>query len=259
MRETNKRKLSAGLVSLVMALAMVVTMMPVSAKAATRKTAENEKLTYTMETVTDEYKGTNDKVIKTISYQYPVFTGESEAVAVLNNFYTAKKDAWIKASKSDLADAEEIVNQSTSGATYGDQVTCKVVTNDGKYLCVMQEGYYYSLGAHGSPYRYSYIFDAATGKQVKPATILNVSVKKVNTTVRNAFIAKYNKTAKDENFPFYKGLKQLKYTLNRTNFNINRVGSHGYYLKNGKIYFYYDPYMVGYYAAGYIQVSIAIN
>jgi len=86
---------------------------------------------------------------------------------------------------------------------------------------------------------------------VSAAKILGLSKKQLNDKVRKLYLKKFDQTVKEENDLFYQDRKEVETTLNRMDFNDNL-----YYLKNNKIRFYADPYAVGPYASGFIEVAV---
>lgn len=116
-------------------------------------------------------------------------------------------------------------------------------------------GYLYQGGAHGEPYRNCLTFDAKTGKKLTATKILGLSKKQMNAKVRKLYLAKWDK--KGENAGFYpaveNGRKELKDRLKDMDF------SNDFYVEKGKVVFFAYPYILGPYAAGYIQVSTTIK
>ncbi len=217
------------------------------------QTEKSEGLKVSIKSYTKEYKTEQGKVYKELSYEYPQAEGDSEAAQAFNKFYKNLRTKWIRQAQENLKDAEEAVSQSDSGSHYADEVTCEIANNDKDYICVFQSGYNYEMGAHGMPYRYTYIFDAKTGKKVSAAQILGISKTQLNKKVRSLYLKKFDKTQKDEDALFYPNKDQVEEALSELNFNNNC-----YYLKNGKMWFYADPYAVGPYASGFIEVSVKL-
>lgn len=215
----------------------------------------SEGLKLSMKTFKKEYKTDDGLLYKEISFEYPVAEGSSEAAQTLNKFYKNLLSKWKKAATEDLKEAEEIVSEAKdNGGHYADQVSCEITCNDKDYISVLQLGYDYTMGAHGMPYRYTYVFDAKTGKKVSAASMLGLSKSKLNQKVRSLYMKKYDKTQKAEDYMFYPNKDEVKTTLEKINFNQNL-----YYLKNGKVRFYVDPYAVGPYAAGFIEVAVKLK
>lgn len=217
---------------------------------------EAGQLKLTLETYERSFQTKDGLVYKTISYQYPVAEGDSPAAKAFNKFYKAQKNKWLKAAKANLEEAKSLVLElEDKNRHYTDDVTCEITSQDGRYISVLQSGYEYMLGAHGWPYRISYILDAQTGKKVTAAQILGLSKKQVNSRVSSLYVQKKKKLAGSEEDMFYatEDIAGLKKTLAEVDFNKNM-----YYLKNGKLVFYVYPYLVGPYAAGFVEVSIKL-
>lgn len=215
------------------------------------KAAEDTKNETGMSLKTKTYKyeyKEDGKTYKKLSFEYPVAQGDSEAANSFNEFYKKLLKKWKKAAKENLEDAKELIMQREDDVCYTDEVTCEIMQNDKNYVSVLLTGYVYELGAHGMPYRYAYIFDAKTGTKLSAAKLLGLTKKKLNQKVRSLYLEQFDK---DPESGFYPDRKNVKEALDEIDFNQNL-----YYLKDGKIYFYADPYAVGPYAAGFIEVSI---
>lgn len=213
-----------------------------------------EGMQLTTKTYQKEYKTEEGRIYKEISFEYPYAEDNSEAAKTLNQFYQKLLKKWKKSAAENLIEAEEMIKQTDSTDNYyADDVKCKITANDENYICILQNGYDYSMGAHGMPYRYTYIFDAKTGKKVSAADLLGMSKKQVNEKVRGLYLKKFDKTQKEETSMFFPDRDGVKETLGQIDFNDNR-----YYVKDGKIRFYVEPYAVGPYAAGFIEVAVKL-
>jgi len=84
--------------------------------------------------------------------------------------------------------------------------------------------------------------------------MLGISKSQLNKKVRDLFLKKYDKTTKEKISLFYEDRNDVKAFLEKMDFNQNL-----YYLKNGKLRFYADPYAVGPYASGFIEVSVKLS
>ena len=210
-----------------------------------------EGIKLTKKTFQRDYKMKNGKVYKQISFEYPEASGDSEAAQTINSLYKKLLRKWKKAAKQNLKDAKEIVGEREDDICYTDEVSYEVMNNDENYISIVSLGYVYELGAHGMPYRYSYIFDTATGKKVSAAKLLGISKKQLNEKVRSLYLEQFDK---DPESGFYPSRDDVQSALEDLDFNKNL-----YYLKDGNIYFYADPYVVGPYAAGFMEVSIDLE
>lgn len=200
------------------------------------------------------YKTKDGRIYKSIAFQYPVAEADSEAAQEFNAFYKKLRTKWKKEATKDLKEAKQVVEQMDGeDRYYANEATCEITSIDENYICVLQSGYVYTMGAHGMPYRYSYIFNVKTGKKVSASTLLGLSKKQVNEKVRSLFLKKFDQTSGKEGHPFYENRADVKATLDRIDFNNNK-----YYLKNGKIRFYADPYAVAPYTAGFMEVAVKL-
>lgn len=237
--------------------------MQTSALTETEKTPEDdsqdqaEALKISIKKYKHSFKTKQGKIYKKISYEYPVADGDSPAANTFNNFYQKQLKKWIKNAKKNLDSAKEVVKsvESEVGAYYTDNVTCEFVQNE-TYISVLQLGDDYTLGAHGMPYRISDFFKADTGENVSVANILGITKKELNNKVTELFLKKYNKKKGSDRAPFYNtdfvSAKEMKKNLQKMDF------SDSCYLKNGKLCFYADPYALGPYAAGFIEVTMKL-
>ncbi len=211
-------------------------------------------LELSLKTYKKTYQTKKGLVYKKLSYEYPVAKGDSAQANAFNKRYKDLRSKWIKEAKKNLKEAKELVKEltdNTGDRFYSDEVTCKITSSDDNYISILQSGYDYSMGAHGTPYRVTYIFDAKTGEEASAADILGLTPEQLNTKIRKMYLNKFDKTQESGNFLFYPSRKDVKDTLDKLDFNENSA-----YLKNGKVHFYVEPYTLGPYAAGYIEVSI---
>lgn len=202
-----------------------------------------------------EYRTEEGRLYMETTFEYPVAEGSSEAAQAFNKFYTNLLSKWKKEAKANLEDAKRLVLQleDSDDRYYFSHVSCEVTNEDENYVSVLQVGYDYELGAHGMPYRYSYIFDAKTGKKVSAANLLGISKNQLNRKVRSLYLKKFDREQDAEDPVFYPNRDEVKAALDELDFNQNL-----YYLKNGKVCFYVDPYVVGPYASGFIEVAVKL-
>lgn len=222
-------------------------------ESADSQEEESQGLKLTTKTYKKEFKTAQGTVYKEISYEYPVAEGNSEAAQAFNKFYKNLRTKWLKAAKENLEDAKELVADREDDIHYGDSVTCEITNNDENYISVLQSGYVYEMGAHGMPYRYTYIFDTKTGKKVSAANLLGFTKKNLNKKIRNLYLKKFDKAEAEEDQIFYPNKDEVEKALSEVDFNKNL-----YYLKNGKIRFYVNPYVVAPYAGGFIEVAVKL-
>lgn len=226
------------------------------AKAATGFKVADKKYekSYQLDDGSDYYK---------LTYQYPVLKGNSAAAKKINQTLEKQRKEWIKKTKTNAdkykSEYEEYLTwagKNDRAWTYSDDVSYEITNNDGKYFSVLISGYEYTGGAHGMPYRIAYTFDAKTGQKLTAAKLLKTSKAKLNEKVRKLYLKKYDKEGIDAGFyasvegdkNSASGRTELKKALAPMDFN------NAFYVKDGKAVFYAEPYVLGPYAAGYIEV-----
>lgn len=189
------------------------------------------------------YKNKNKKVVMEAVYNRPVLKGDLNSLKKINKFYEKQEKEWLSSFKEYLDDAKEF-SEGGNFPIYNDNVSYKVTYNQKGYLSIVTSGYLYTGGAHGTPYTDAHTFDLNTGKELKLTDIMKGSDKTIKNKIYKAFEKKI-KANKEEYFS-----DALK-TVNKT------AGKNSYfYLKKGKICFYYDVYALAPYAAGQIEASI---
>lgn len=204
------------------------------------------------------------KTFYELAYVYPVITDNSAAAKKINSSIAKQRKTWIKEAekaqgtyKKEMEDLIKDYPDDDFPWNYADEVTYEVTNNDGKYFSVVMSGYLYTGGAHGMPYRICSTFDAKTGEKLTASKILGTTKAKLNTKVKNLYVKKLDKEG--EKAGFYgdmagKTAKQvLKEGLKKMNFN------NMFYMRKGKLVFYADPYALGPYAAGFIEVSASVK
>lgn len=117
---------------------------------------------------------------------------------------------------------------------------------DDNYFCLEMNGYEYSGGAHGMPYKSVFIFDRNTGKQLTLKDIIDISEEGLKKTVSGYF----RELSEATGFSF-----SAPAELEQEVAESVTMDSPFYLTKEG-IVFYYWPYEIGPYAAGFPEVTI---
>ena len=121
-----------------------------------------------------------------------------------------------------------------------------------KYLTVNMGGYWYGGGAHGYPSRNQYLFDLETGEEMSIADFYSGKEKDFKTLVADKTIEYYRSLNEDMN-PFYTADEDTIYSDAYENAFLDDGNIE--YTEDG-IYYFYPPYIMGPYAAGYIDIFI---
>lgn len=251
-----KRLGAAALAAGVIVGTLTVNALPVSAAKKFQVTKEKYEKSYELEDGTVYYE---------LSYEYPVVSGSSAAAKKINSAIEKQRKVWVKEAEKAKDDYKEEVGgylkdypDEKRSWKYTDDVNFEVTNNDGKYFSVLMSGYLFTGGAHGMPYRICATFDAKTGEKLTAAKLLGTTKAKLNDKVKKLYLKKLDKEGAEAGF--YSDLADgrsdkevLQEGLKTLNFN------NAFYMKKGKLVFYADPYALGPYAAGFIEVTASVK
>ena len=207
---------------------------------------------YHLETKTQSWNDSAGQEACSVSLEYPVFEGALPAETAINVFYqewvSDKLDAWETGENPLVTEAVEIRE---SGADiegmppFSDEYSVTDVAMTQGVISILQENYLYTGGAHGMPGRENHIFSGTDGKEVTLLDVLPISEEEVNALVKEQFLTRIEEHPEDGFFP------EAADTVNATTDFISQS-----YLTQDGVVFYAQPYELGPYAAGYIEVSL---
>lgn len=165
----------------------------------------------------------------TTTFSYPEVSGSSAATKKINEALLAKANEW-KKENSDLENYY-LYNDSRPSIVIR-STTYKVCENTAKYISFLgEENTSLSTVGHFDDHYYSMTFNPKTGQKVTSSSILGLSKAKLNSKVRAEFVKLCN--AHPEYFCYE--LSDYIEKINDEDFD-----DEGFYLKDGKIYFYSD-------------------
>ena len=99
-----------------------------------------------------------------------------------------------------------------------------------------------------------FYYNAKTGEKLTAAKLFGTTKAKLNAKVRNLYLKKYDKEGVEAGF--YEGFASDKSDRDALKDNLAPMDfNNQFYVKDGKAVFYANPYDLGPYAAGYIEVS----
>lgn len=222
--------------------ALAVNTQPVSAAAKFKVADKKYEKTY---------KQDDGQVYFEAKGVFPEIKSNSKAAKKINQELKKAKTEWIKQSK-EKAPGSNVTPLPSMNAS--DEISYEVTSNDGKYFSVLMSGYDYQGGAHGMPYRIVLTFNAKTGEKLTAAKLFGTTKAKLNAKVRNLYLKKYDKEGVEAGF--YEGFASDKSDRDALKDNLAPMDfNNQFYVKDGKAVFYANPYDLGPYAAGYIEVS----
>ena len=196
-----------------------------------------------------------------------VFDGEGDAVEAMNQtmqelqasvLSTARTDSMnldtemsIDTAETDGSE-EEVLPQEADAAQpiYSMALTIDgddaITYLDDHYVCVRADGYEYTGGAHGTPFRQYFVFDRETGARLSLSDVVENPVEELQAKVGAAF----RELAEKTNFAF-ESPEDLEHTV------ADGISYESpFYLSETGVVFYYAPYEIASYAEGFPEVTI---
>jgi microsomal dipeptidase-like Zn-dependent dipeptidase len=175
---------------------------------------------------------------------YTVLNNTSKAFQKINKRLRAiqEEDTEVAVSFA-KANEQSIVEVSTAAYSHTSLFMGFSFLSD-RYLCIYQYVYEYTGGAHGMPYKKYYVFDLKTGDQLSLTDIVNNDQKEVHDIILEHF---------SEAIAEYPG----KFDGNACDtVNLTAGLESAFYLTPDGIGFYYPPYDLACFAAGFQDVII---
>lgn len=196
-----------------------------------------------------------------------VFDGEGDAVEAMNQTMQELQASVLSAARTDSMNLdtemsidtaetdgseEEVLPQEADAAQpiYSMALTIDgddaITYLDDHYVCVRADGYEYTGGAHGTPFRQYFVFDRETGARLSLSDVVENPVEELQAKVGAAF----RELAEKTNFAF-ESPEDLEHTVAD---GISYESS--FYLSETGVVFYYAPYEIASYAEGFPEVTI---
>lgn len=196
-----------------------------------------------------------------------VFDGEGDAVEAMNQTMQELQASVLSAARTDSMNLdtemsidtaetdgseEEVLPQEADAAQpiYSMALTIDgddaITYLDDHYVCVRADGYEYTGGAHGTPFRQYFVFDRKTGARLSLSDVVENPVEELQAKVGAAF----RELAEKTNFAF-ESPEDLEHTV------ADGISYESpFYLSETGVVFYYAPYEIASYAEGFPEVTI---
>ena len=196
-----------------------------------------------------------------------VFDGENDAVEAMNQTMQELQASVLSAARTDAMNLdtemsgdtaesdgseEEVLPQEVDAAqpVYSMALTIDgdnaITYLDDHYVCVRADGYEYTGGAHGTPFRQYFVFDRETGARLSLSDVVENPVEELQAKVGAAF----RELAEKTNFAF-ESPEDLEHTV------ADGISYESpFYLSETGVVFYYAPYEIASYAEGFPEVTI---
>lgn len=196
---------------------------------------------------TNEYtyqEGETD--ILTVHISVPEIVGELESYQQINEVFQALQDSYIESCAKMAEEVREYARDEFF-YTHSLDMGYSVVYNKNGILCILVEGYEYLGGAHGSPYRITYVFDIASGEQLMLENLITLDESEFFTYAAAAFEDLIGQNPEE----YWEDAIDTVYNTEGYQFL--------YYLTEEGLVLYYYPYELSYYARGFVEVLIPFD
>lgn len=226
----------------------VITPTPTIAPTATPTPVVLDRVVaVTDDTYSEEFQNKDGVTYLTIGTSYPILKGNSEAIEIINERIQKRKNDYIAYAKEDNdVIYEETINiNEDSMYPFSFSQNYSITYNKNNILNIVYSGYDYTGGAHGMPLQESEVYDLCTGEQLKLADFLAVEEKTFHDRLYAEFEKRYNENPDN----FFEG-DSLTYMNDGITLDMN------FHLGRDGITYYFYPYEVSFYAAGFIETTI---
>lgn len=202
--------------------------------------------------ISEEFKSANGLYTNYYKYKMPQLKKEQGNAEKINATIIKLYEKMIERASKEIKDnyTEEESNnteiqEGNSPYGYTDEAGYTVTYNTDRYLSLLIDGYNYMGGAHGMPYREVLIFNLETGEEVKADQLFAID----KAEFQQKKIAAFEAAIKKEPEMFWEdALEIVKSTKD--------FYEKGYYLTDQGVVFYYNPYDLAPYAAGFVEVTV---
>lgn len=181
-----------------------------------------------------------------------VFDGDSEAVLKMNQIIKERKMELEEEVREEVSylEEEEIHWRAEAGSPYAETYVLPgqdaITYQSERYICIRMDGYEYSGGAHGFPFRDYFVFDRQTGERLTLADLIEIPVEELQKKAGLAF-----RTLAEETSFSFEAPEDLEFTVaDSISYDSD------FYLTENGIAFYYYPYVIAPYAAGFPEVIL---
>ena len=191
-------------------------------------------------------KANPERLLYEIDLSWLVVNDSFPGAERINAVLTKEQDSNIARAEADAAEMEAgIIEAGLDGISYSYSSDFSGFSYyDSRYISFVQNGYEYYGGAHGMPIWNGYTFDLQTGERLLLSDIIGNIEEELKKIVSGYFAEMINE--EPENF----WEDSVEYIYDDVSYQSD------YYLTEQGIVFYYHPYELAAYAAGFQKVTI---
>lgn len=184
--------------------------------------------------------------ILTVHISVPEIVGELESYQQINEVFQALQDSYIDSCAKMAEEVREYSNDENF-YTHSLDMGYTVEYNENGLLCILIEGYEYLGGAHGSPYRITYVFHIASGEQLTLQDFVTLDESEFFMYAAAAFEELIYASPEE----YWEDAIDTVYSTEGYQFM--------YYLTEDGLVLYFYPYELANYARGFVEVLIPFD
>ena len=182
--------------------------------------------------------------VASVELEWLVLDERFKGAAKINRQIEEIQKQNVEFGKNMALEVEEWIDEITGANYCYSSIPMEISYFDNNYLSFCQEDYVYTGGAHGMPYWNGYTFDLHTGELLGLEAVISNSEEELQEIVTRYFAEMINK---EPEFYWENAIDNVRKTVNFESL---------FYLTEGGIKFYYEPYALACYAAGFQEVII---
>lgn len=194
-----------------------------------------------------EYQDEDGNTYGSLSFEIPQLTMRSISAQTINQDILTQFHESLLSSDSDAEEfyipAEEWANPDT--LQYSNNMGYTVTYIGDEWICLLLDGYVYTGGAHGSPYRLPLIYSLESGETVQMEDLFEIT----EDEFAALYVQAFEEVIAEEPDGYWED------AMDTVNEYANLQNEYFYLTETGAT-FYFDPYALAPYARGYVEIEI---
>lgn len=165
-------------------------------------------------------------------FEIPVFPEDSKGYRSINHFFQTLEDLFF-AEDGEATGMVELRQEFDLNETYASTYDAFIHTHSDELVSVSLYNYYYGGGTHPNSFQESYNFRTDNGEPVLLRDLIDGTDDEIRTMIADALDPEYQLTPEER-------ASIMSYDVDNFNF----------YVKDGSVWVYFNPYDISYYARG---------
>ena len=196
----------------------------------------------------ESMKTTNGNTAVDIKYSYPVMENldQNSVIEAINNKLKTYVEEWVSDVKQEITDYSLMTLAEENEIKYEYELAFDVTADEEKLLSVVYRCVANTGGAHPNSWKDAMVLSFETGEELNLVDIFNLDEDYIMMSIE-----KFYELDIDENPErFYENAKEI---LPEAMKNVE------YYVTEDRVIFFFNPYEIAPYAAGYVEIMVERN